>query len=187
MADKAKKELIVKDDEIELIKATFADNQYLLKALRALFCGLGVNTEEKNLIKTVFANEKLRALMRKRFLPEVSKDTPIGQVTDKWMGVETQIFGVNRETIFQSLMSKQETIDMVEKALGLLENPDGEQFDVSYNPKLNMADEFGIKLLARNHYLRHIETQLTFLMTIAGQKEETIEQAKKRMQVDSNE
>lgn len=184
---KQKKQLVVSDREIDIIKATFSENDSLLKAMRAIFFGLEVTGEERESLKSTFSNPELVQIMYKRFLPAINKDTPIGQITDVWMGVESQIFGVPKETIYQAVMQKSIAVQMVERGLRTLQNPEAEVINISYDPNSIITDELGVKLLARNHYLRHVETQLSFLSVIAGQVDETTEQAKKRMQVDSSE
>lgn len=179
-------QMSVNEQEIELIKKTFADNEPLLKLMRALFFGLEVSKAEKDTILSTFASDELRAIMWKRFLPSLSKDLPIGQAADVWLGVEGMVFGAHRDQIEQAVEYKELSIKMTQQALELLENPDAHVMDVSYGTKKHPGDALQVNLLARNQYIRHIESQLMFLFIIAGQKTETVADAKKRLQQSSS-
>lgn len=152
------------------VKSLFQNNEAMLKIMRALFLGLGVTAAEKEQVRSMFSNNELLRIVRNKFYPELSRETPIGQVADVWLGVEQMIFGVPQDTITQAVQYKDLALDMTRKALKLLENPDGEQIDVSYDPKAHLNDPLRINLLARNQYIRHVETQLTALWIIANQK-----------------
>lgn len=152
------------------VKSLFQNNEAMLKIMRALFLGLGVTEAEKEQVRSMFKNNDLLRIVRNKFHPELSRETPIGQVADVWLGVEQMIFGVPRDTIQQAMQYKDLALEMTRKALKLLEDPDGERVSVSYDPKLYLNDPLGINLLARNQYIRHVETQLTALWIIANQK-----------------
>lgn len=171
------------DEDVVLIKTVFADNDNLLKAMRALFFGLSPTKEEKELIKNTFAKERLRKIMWKRFYPTISRDMPIGQLGDVWLGAESMVFGVNESTIAQAILYKKGSLEMTYKAMELLEDPDKHEMDLTYNAE--DGDVLATKLLTRNQYIRHIEAQLLFLKVIAGQKKETLAETKTRLGMDS--
>ncbi len=183
--EEQKPTLNINKEEADLIKSVFKDNDELLKSMRALFFGQKLSAEEKSVIKSTFANEALYKIVKNRFLPELDRDLPIGQVSDVWYGTESMVFGQTRDTIEQAVQYKDMAIDMTRKAMELLKDPDGEQIDVSYNPDLIIKDPLQIKLLARNQYLRHINDQLMFLKMIASQVDETEEERKERRLKDS--
>lgn len=182
---KQPKQLPVSEKEASLLKVTFKENEYLLKALRALFFGFDVSTEDKDLIKKTFSNIELKEALRKKMYPMMSADVPIGEVADFWIGVEQQIFGASRDAIFQAVNSKMKVLELLEQAIKLLDNPDGDKIDLSFNPKYS-ADELQIGLLARNLYIKTIEMALYMIKQIADLKEETPEEKKKRMALDSS-
>lgn len=171
----------INTEENKIIKSNFKDNDFLLKAMRALFLGLEVTDDEKSLIKTTFSDKSLLKIMYKKFLPTLDKESAIGQVQDVWLGVEQMVFGSNKETIYQAVHYKKMALDMTSKALQLLENPNGERVNLSYDPNVNVSDELQINLLARNQYIRHVESQLMFLKVIAEQKEEDTKEQQKRI------
>lgn len=174
-------------EEITLIKSVFKDNDTLLKTTRACMLGLGLTGEEKELLKNTYQNEALMKVLHRKFLPTLRKDEPIGQVSDVWLGVETQVFGQSPDAIEQAVRYKQGAIELTRRALTLLQNPDAEvePIKLDYSPDLYLNDPLRIALLVRNQYIRHVEQQLLFLKVISEQKDETPEDVGKRLAKDS--
>ena len=154
-----------------LLKATFSENEPLLKTLRHLWFGLELSETEKSVIKETFSNKELVEAIRHKVYGLNHFDTPIGQLSDFWVGVEKQIFGASRDTIEQAVQSKMLVLSMFNKAFDLLSNPDGEKVSVDFVP--SMVDGLQIGLIARNLYMQAIETALISTLTIAGKKDET--------------
>jgi len=162
------------EKEIDLIQRTFRGNEELLKSIRALFFGMPVTDNEKKVIRDTFSNPELLSIMWRRFCPSLDKETPIGQVQDVWLGVEQQVFGFPEGTIRQAVLYKHYAVEWTKTGLALLENPDGPGVNVEYSPisyRID-ADPLAIHLLARNQYIRHVETQLSFLHVIASLPQE---------------
>ncbi len=130
-----------------------------------------------------FKDEKVREAFRKKLYPIISPDASIGEVADYWMSTDTEIIDKMPETIKQVVGSKQRCQNMLIQAMGLLHNPYGAIVDMTMDTIEN--DPLQISLLARNKYIRSVETALTFIKVIAGQKAENVEQAKKRLMSDS--
>lgn len=184
MAEKTKQKLMYSDKELELIKGAFCENEELLILMRKLWHGVELSSESKELIKNTFKNKELVEAVRHKVYGLNNLDTPLGQVSDFWLGVEKQIFGASRDTIEQAVQSKALVLSMFEKAMLLLENPDGEKVDTSVS--VSSVDGLQIKIIARNLYVQAIETALLTLFIIAGKKEETVEQTRKRLEQDSS-
>ena len=89
------------------------------------------------------------------------------------------VFGFPKDVIYQAVHYKEKALQMTKMALALLENPDGLRVDVSYDPQQSLVDDLGVNLLARNQYLRHIESQLLYIKMIADTEEKTPAQIKK--------
>lgn len=176
----------VNEAELALIKRTFMGNEALLKSIRALFLGLDVSMEEKKMIKATFEAPDVMQIMRNRFYPTISKDTPIGQIQDAWLGVENMVFGQAPHAIEQAVNYKEIALKHTAQALDLLVNPDGERPDLVYNALKHPNDPLQVNLLARNQFIRHVEQQLLFLHLIASQKDKTPEEIKKTTQKDSS-
>lgn len=172
-------------EEANLIKSVFAGNEELLKIIRSLFFGLKLKKEEKEAIRGLFKSHSgLLKIFKKKFNPELEKDTPIGQTIEMWSGVD--IKGLPVYAITQAVFARKLLIEHTNKALALLEDPDGEQVDLSYDPADNKGDELHIKLVARNSFLSHVETQLSMIKLISDHKELTLDETLKKLQKSSN-
>lgn len=178
--------MLISDMEIALIKSTFVENDGLLQIMRSLFEGLEVSQSDRELIKSIFSNNDLRNLIIKRFYPTINGDSPIGQTVDIWLGPAVDGKGLNE--IREEIIIYNKFVKLLKKALALLDNPFGESVDLGVNIDSNIMveDPFFSTLLARNKFIKYIESQLVMLKVIAGQKEETPQQAKKRLEGDSN-
>lgn len=184
-----KRKLSITEQEIEALKSAFADNEFLLKAVRKLFLGWDITEEEASLIKSTFSDDFVFSAFRKKIYPILDKESPIGELSDYWFGTETEITDKSPDTIRQIVESKDIVRNWLENAFELLKNPSGTKIDVSFNPKeagKAKGDTFQINLLARNKFIRTVETGLTMIKVIAGQKTESVEQAKKRLEQDSS-
>ncbi len=146
--------------------------------------GQEMSDQEKAVIKETFSNKELVEAVRHKTYGTNNFNTPIGQLSDFWIGVESQIFGASRDTIYQSIESKKLVFKMFTTAFNLLENPDGEKVDISSDLDLN-ADPLGVKMIARNLFMKAIDGSLMSLLQIGGKSGETIEETVKRLQRDS--
>lgn len=155
----------------ELIKQVFGKHPELVKVLQALFLGFELTSDEKELVKSTFANDELYEAVRKRIAPRLERDTMVGQQSDEWAGLETDIYGSHPDKIYQSVHYKKEAIAMAKRAVALLRNPDGEQIDISYDPDTTLNDPLQIKLLARNMYIKMVQNQLSTIWIISEQRE----------------
>lgn len=160
----------ISEREAEVLRTAFKGNEYLLKVMRSLFFSFEVSETDKDLVRSTFKNAELRYAVRKKLYPELSNDMPIGQVADFWMGTETQVFGAQRDTIYQSIHAKKEVLKMFRKAMYLLENPDGEKISLDYDPDRVALDDLQINLIARNIYLKSVENALYFIKMTAEQE-----------------
>jgi hypothetical protein len=97
------------------------------------------------------------------------------------MGAETQMFGAHKDQIKQSIEVKQLVLSMFTKGFNLLSNPDGEKVSTEI-----IVDELGINIIARNLYMKAIDTGLFSILTIAGKKNETLEDVLKRLEKNSS-
>lgn len=172
--------------ELDLIRKSFKGNEYLLKALRALWFGLGVSDEEKKLIKSTFNDDAVYEAIKRRLYPVLNKEMEIGMVQDGWLGTEQMIFGANNNAITQAIQYKAKALEMTKYALDMLRDPDMSAPNLEYNPNIAVNDELGVNLLARNQYIRHIEGQLSFIHIIAEQEQTTTQELEKRTKQDSS-
>lgn len=178
--------LMYSNKDIDLIKSVFAENDELLVMLRKLFFGAKLTAGEKKIIVSTFENPEVVEVLRRKVYGTNNFETPIGQLSDFWLGVESQIFGASRDTIYQAIKSKELVLSMFVKGFDLLKNPDGERVHVNVPVSVDLnADPLGVEMIARSLYMKAIESALHAVKTIAGMKSETAEQAVKRLQADS--
>lgn len=176
---------LARQKEVDLLRRSFKDNEELLKKMRALFFGFPMSEADNKLIRDTFASEELKLVVRKSIFPVLNPDVPIGQVADFWLGTEQNVFGMTKDTIYQAVNSKQEVLAMLHKAMKLLDNPEGDKVSVDYSPSMFPMDELQVNLLARNLYIRTIETGLNIIKGVAETKEETPAEKAKRLKADS--
>lgn len=185
MSEKKKvQQMRISDVEFELLKSTFAEREELLKTIRNLFFGLPLTEDEKRQIREVFSSEALRKLMRKQFLPELQNDLPIGQAIDLWMTIDLK--DKDDDERMRIIESRRILIEMIEKSLKLLENPEGELVDLTAWERIPRLEWFTSNLIARNTFISHTDQQLAVIRTLSGQKLETVEETKKRLLQDSS-
>ncbi len=170
----------ITDEEFEMLKDTFADRDEFLKTIRNLFLGLEISEDEKKQITDLFGkNVKLRKLMRKQFLPEIQGDLPIGQAIDLWMTIDLKDKDIFQ--IQQVVGARRKLIDMIEIALKLLKDIDGDVVNLEAWEKLPWVEGTDTALIARNTFISHIDQQLQTIKVLAGMKKETVDETKNRL------
>lgn len=171
----------INEQDADLIKITFKDNDELLLLTRNCVLGLPLTGAGKEVIKTTYADKALMEVMYRKILPKLNEFDLIGQISDRWMGVEEDIVGRSPETISQVIKYKNEVISMVDKGLKLLQDPDGEKVNLNYGKEEIETDTLGVKLLARNQYIKHFAGKIYELKAIANTKVETDKEKQKRL------
>lgn len=191
---KTKQKMRFSDEELQLIKNTFADNDDLLKVLRKVFLQMDLTTNDMELLRVMILNKPdLLKVLRKNFLPELEQDVPIGQQIDLWLtiGLKDMI----PEIAVMHLKSIQIWKDYLEQQFEAL---DKEEFFL-FNKKITLRELSGIKIkddykydtdiyidmLARNTIINSVEQGLMQLLILAGKKDETVEELKNRLAKDS--
>lgn len=174
------------EEDLKLMKQVFKNNPTLLQTLQDMFLGFELTADEKSLVKTAFADENLYRIFKNKFTPHLTKGVMVGQQSDQWGGLEKDIYGAPRDTIYQAVHYKKEAMAMADKAVALLKNPDGERPDLSYNPDLNASDPLQINLLARNMYIAMVQQQLAMIWVMTEQEAgESPQETAKRIAQDS--
>lgn len=172
--------------DVELVKRVFGGDEQLLKSIRSLMLGLPTTEQEKQEIKGLFADNEVYRVFAYRFYPTLDANAPLGTMTDTWQDVTTMIFDRMPSTIKQAVEYKYLALEMTQKALELVRNPHGEAPDVRYTPSLHADDELQVFLLARNQFIKHVDTQLAFLYVIASSDDkEKAAEIVKRLSVNS--
>lgn len=160
----------IEKEELDIIRSSFQNNEETLKIVRALFLGLPVSKDEKQIIRDAFSNTELLKIMNRRFCPSLDRNASIGKIQDVRLGMESQINGGSRDAIKQAIGYKDMGIKMIQQSLKLLSDPDGEQVSIEYAEVSCDEDPLQIGLLARNQYIRLVESQLNFLWQLTNMK-----------------
>lgn len=173
--------------QVALIQATFKNNDDLLRIVRNLFFGLDLSESEKDLVKSVF-NGKIELIetVRRKIYPVFELDMPnlpTGLLADFWLDMDKDILGAHTDAIYQRVNSKSEVLKLLNRAIGLLQNTDGEKIDLSL--KSFEADPLQVGLLTRALYTRTVVHGLGLIKQIADLKVESEKDKKERMKKDS--
>lgn len=179
--------------ELEVLKLIFAENDELILTLRNLFFGFEMSKDEKKTIKEIFSDKENRRIVRKVIIPEFDADIPVGQATDIWMSSVDGVKGNTPEVLAPIFASQIKYVGMLETALALLENVEGEKVSLKVlYPEFNSESErytFSVRMyeqiLARNNFVKVIESSLVQIRILAGTKQETVEEWIKKMEKNS--
>lgn len=183
MSDKKPRKMRYSDVELSLIKNTFGDNEELLYMLRKVFLQLELSEADVLLLTSLRNHPETLAVLRKTLLPTFDGDAPLNQIIDLWMTVELK--GKNPEEGYLELMSRQKLIQYLDQQLAFVESgtvkPDA--ISIADCIVLTGKTKEGIycNMIMRNTLVQHIEMQLSVLSILAEQKNETPEQARKRV------
>ena len=175
----------INEKELKVIKDVFAENEPLLMLVRNLFFGLNLTEEEKKNIKESFKNPEIRRIIRKFIIPEFDADIPIGFSTDVWMSSVDGIKSNSPDILYPIFTSQIKWIEMMETALKLLEDPNGTKVSLAVMTGLDPTDMY-IQILARNNFVKAVETALVQIKTWAGTRNESVEDTRKRLLADSS-
>lgn len=181
---------IYNDDELSLIKNTFADNDTLLYTIRKVLLQFPLTEVEKGLIRTAVTPAVLDVL-KTRILPEVSNRFPLGQIPSILTTLTDQLKAKEVHEMAPQFAAKQLEIEYLTQQFAALADPDAHQpikladmADVS-RPMAECQDTF-INMTAYLFLLGYIDPSLNLIKVIAGEKKETPEEQKKRLTRDSS-
>lgn len=174
------------EEELSIIKNTFADNDELLKAIRKEFLQDKLNAVDLALLEMVKKPAILK-ILRKTILPEIDTTAPIHQVIDLWMTL--QINDKLTEIVMPQIWAREKVIKYLEQQFNRLEDRNAKleiKFEELTPSRDKLDNDNYADLVARNTIVNHIEMQLNALLFLAGSKDETVEQTMERLNKDSN-
>ncbi len=175
------------DAELSIIKNTFVENEELMKAMRKVFLQMPLTIFDTSILTGAFKGKKeLIALMNKTFNPVLDPDAPFHQLIDLWMSVDVKDKSIS--DLMPIFKGRELLIDILAQQLTALEsiaNGKDVKFKIKLSDLTNIkgkeTEEIYSNIIARNTLINHVETQLTQILLLAGQKEETVEQTKTRL------
>lgn len=182
--------LMFSDVELEVIKKTFANNEDLLFAVRKVLLQGELTEEEKKMIKAFITPEAM-GVIRKRILPEIDLESPFGQIGNLLFTLQDHLKVKGVEEMTPLFEAKSVEIHYLNQQLEILADIDGKIIPTVRLKDLATFDgkepsRLYADITAYNFILGYVDPMLLHLKTMAGQKTETIEEVKKRIQRDSN-
>jgi hypothetical protein len=177
--------------ELNLIKTVFSDNEALLYSIRKHMLQFPLTPAERELVRQAMTSEIFKVI-KKRLLPDLEGDAPLGQIMDiRNILAQDLKSRMQEDNLF--LFSVAEILfDYLGQQLALLEKPDfdaeGEIELLSLrNFKGKQPEQRLIEIKAYLDIVAYVDAQLSHLKTMAGQKDETIEQQTARLSRNSSE
>lgn len=179
---------IFSDVELELIKNTFAENDELLYAIRNVLLQFELSDAQKQMIKSQVTPE-VYTILRKRILPTPDGSFPLTQLPSIWTTITSDIKTRSVEDMEHLLSAKLTEVAYLEQQFAVLTNLDAPQpIKLSEMNELlgKSKEEAYVQMTAYLFLLGYVDPSLNFIKSIAGEKVETLEEQKKRLDRDSN-
>ena len=180
------------EGEINLIKATFSDNDELLMALKKSMLQLELTeVEEVACLNTFRGKTELMTVLRKFFTPTLDdKNIDVHQMTDMWSIIEREINFRDRkvEDAWPLLQVANNVIEYINQQLNLLEGFDVKTINFKEMSELDANDPTGsyINILTRNLIFTRVEKVIMAIYGMSLNKNETPEELAERLALNSN-
>lgn len=181
-------------DELGLIKGLFAGNDDLLFAVRNVMYQFPVSDGDREILKGAL-NDKVLALLKKVFVPELDPDAPIFQLTHMGLSLGADVKTLSPEGAWPFIRAKEIEVKYLEQQLQALKDIGagagrGPQIVLENLIKLDAsstnADDAYVNVTAWNYLLSFIDSHIQQMKFLAGLKSESVEQTLERLQKDSS-
>lgn len=180
--------LMFNEAELGLIQAVFAENDDLLFLIRKVLLQFELTPEEKGIIRHSVTPE-VYSILKKRIFPDWSDDYPLSSIPSFVTSLTTDIRQRKEEDMIGLFEAKELEMDYLEQQFRVLK---GEEVELKIS-LLDMAKLKGkdahqkfVDMTAYLYLMGHIDPMLVFIKNLAGQKNETPEQKKKRLTQNSS-
>lgn len=182
--------MMFSDGELSLIKNTFADNDEYLFAVRKVLLQFPLSEVERGMVKS-FTSSAVYELIKKRVHPDLDPDAPLFQLADLYQGLTNELLSKGVEEMSPRLDSKQLQIDYLDQQFEVLRDIDNAPPPVIILDRMKQIKgvekyDAYVGNLTRNHTLSWVDSSLNYLKVLAGKKDETPEEQKKRLERDSS-
>lgn len=183
------KQLRYSDEELKFIKDVFSGDEKLLRVIQRAMFREDLSKDDIIALSTISGNKFFSDLLEKEFRPKLNTHTSFLQNVDLWSSINFGDKSLSEQII--GIKIRKVLIDMVDMGMDNIHNPKpkGSKDIVEFNvdSDLSMIDEAEfVAVKARAEYIQHVETRLQVLSIIAGSKEETTEQQKRRLMQNSS-
>lgn len=178
-------------EEIKLFKEYFSGQEGLLKSIRSLLIGLDVSDADKERIKSIFAKKEVRDIVRRRIYQLDTDDVPLGAMNDLWMGLDSKIQGASPDAVIQAIIVRKNLVDLFTNIDSYLQDPFQPKIDLKITQEaIEVANadkvmEIACDIIARNMYIKAVDMVLAIIHNLTQNKEETPDEAVKRIKKDS--
>ena len=181
------------EGEINLIKATFSDNDELLMALKKSMLQLELTeAEEVAILNTFKGKTELMTVLRKFFTPTLEdKNIDVHQMTDMWSIIEREINFRDRkvEDAWPLLQVADLVIEYLNNQLKVLSG-ESEGNRISFKELIKLTPDNQLLsytgVLARNLIFTRVEKVIMAIYGMSLNKDESPEEMAKRFEMNSN-
>ena len=178
------------DEELSLIKNTFAERDDLLKTIRKKFLGLELS-EQDDINFTKILTDNVKEVLSKTLYPAIDGDAPLHQLASLWMFTVADIKDMTKDKAIIYIKAREVTTNFIEqKLVMMLNNSDYSNLEILFSDLKERAnktdDEYYIGILAYVDIISFIDSQLAQLGLLAGEKDETEEEQAKRIAKNSS-
>lgn len=186
MEKSTKQNMRYSDMELSLFKNTFADNDELLKAIRKVMLQMPLDVIDRDMLTGAFKNHPdVFTVVKKAFLPDLDPKAHFHQMIDLWMTVEFK--EKTPEDAWPHFLARKTLVAYLAQQLNVLktlEYPDSYVIEFTKLGDITGKDMVTAyaDLEARNTIIAHTEMQLSSFLILAGNKEDSVDQTKKRLQ-----
>ena len=174
---------IFNDAELKLIKATFAENDALLYSIRKVLLQFPLTPAEMAYLMQSMTPDVL-AVVKKRVFPDLDPESPLGQLADYRTLLTQDLKTKMPDEVEHLLRANEIEREYLAQQMARLENIEIVSDGIQLASLRDSKDP--IQLKAYLDILGYVDPMLLYLKSIAGQKEETVQQQKERMKRDSN-
>jgi len=179
---------IYSEAELSLIRNTFAENDELLYAIRNVLLQFPLSDGQKAILSSQM-NENILNVLKKRLLPTLAGDFPLGQLPSLLTTLTEDLKVLNAKEMQDKFESKQLEIMYLTQRFEVLETGAELEECIGLEDMANIFDleeDTYVNISAYLFLLGYIDPMLGMIKNIAGQKDETPEEQKKRLTRDSS-
>lgn len=176
------------EQQVDLIKATFKNNDALAQSIRKAMYQFPLNAVDLAHLNSIKDNKELFNIIKAQLLPEFTEETTIGIQGDAFMSIPMK--DLPPDMAILHVKGVKLWRDYLKQQLKALENGTlQEKQKISYKglEEVELSDEqVFINFFARTHIARQVDSQLLYLLSTANEVKKTPEQLKKEQEKNSS-
>ena len=178
---------IYNDDELSLIKNTFAENDTLLYTIRKVMLQRPITNVERGLLDTL--TPEVINVIKKRMLPEISMDVPFGQIGSLASTLTEKLKVLTPNEMypyFQAYLLEKEYLQQRFDILSGKTVDNELKLDEYVEIKGKDSTDAFVHMNVYLFILGYVDPMLNMIKSIAGEKNETLEKQVERLKRNSN-